>query len=628
MKLGSVENRIVWKVCCAATFAFLLSPAFAQEKVSSFGEYAGYSQPRFTEWINSSQYIEMRDGVKLALDIVRPAIDGQAVEEKLPVVWTHSRYHRSPQAVMKQFGSDQADQIKSMVDAQSDLQRLVRHGYVVASVGVRGSGASFGRYEGLLSPNETQDAYEITEWLARQPWCDGKVGMHGASYLGMTQYMAASKAPPSLKAIFPNVAGFDLFDVIYPGGVYRQDMVEHWGGLTRQLDLEWMAPRVDVDTDSKLLESAIEQHRGNWDVVKEYRKTKFRDIVAGGYSFMTHNPASQLTQINQAQVPAYHWCGWYDIFVTDATLWFTNYKGPQKLAIGSWPHAATPDPKVWEERLRLRSAEQHRWFDYWLKGIDNGIMDEPPVNIATLDDPGKWSWSSATNWPLRQTETMSFFLSEGASRSVESTNDGLLVNDQPRMESASDAYKIDFSTTTGTATRWDNAVGVGPMRYPDMTANDKKCLTYTTEPLGYDVNVTGHANITLYIESSADDADIYVLLEEVDADGKSHYVTEGVLRASHRKQSRAPWNNIDLPYQRSFQSDQSKLSPATVIRIDMDLHPVSNIFNKNHRIRVAIMGADQDNTEPPPVPEGTVLTVHRNKRFASVLRLPIVEETK
>ena len=283
--------------------------------------------------------------------------------------------------------------IQSAVDVSPDLQRLVRHGYVIAAVGVRGSGASFGKFTGLFSPEETKDAFEITQWLAKQPWCDGNVGMQGASYLGMTQYMAASQAPPALKALFPNVAGFDLYDVIYPGGIYRQDMVNHWDGLTEQLDNTITAPKVESD-DGSQLKQAIQQHGENWNVSEGYRAARFRDSIADGYSYLTHNPAPHLTKINHAQVPAYHWCGWYDIFVTDALIWYANYKGPQKLAIGSWPHAQTPDPSVMRERVRLRSAEQHRWFDYWLKGIDNGIMDEPPIQISTLDKPGRWQWSS------------------------------------------------------------------------------------------------------------------------------------------------------------------------------------------------------------------------------------------
>ncbi|MGI9519880.1 MAG: CocE/NonD family hydrolase, partial [Pirellulaceae bacterium] len=520
--LAATCTMLVASVCQAQQATTDSATDEDKEKVSRFGEYSGYSDARFDEWVCNSQYIEMRDGVKLAIDVVRPTVDGVPVDEQLPVVWTHSRYHRGPQALASRFGM-QGD-INSMVDANPDLQRLVKHGYVVAAVGVRGSGASYGKYTGLFSPEETRDAFEIIQWLADQPWCDGNVGMHGASYLGMTQYMAASQAPPALKAIFPNVAGFDLYDVIYPGGVYREDMIRHWDELTEQLDNELLAPQVDTDKDGKMLEQAVAEHEENWEVAVNYRNARFRDSMSDGYSYHTHNPAPWLEQINEAKVPAYHWCGWDDVFVTDSLIWYANYQGPQKLAIGSWPHSGTPDPRIMMQRIRLRSAEQHRWFDFWLKGIDNGVMDQPPINISTLDDPGEAEWNSAGQWPLENTKMLNMRFAAGPSGSIESVNDGTLVLaeylDKPQASGeSSDQYAIDLETTSGSASRWDNAVGAGVMNYGDRSDNDKRCLTYTTEPLPADVNVTGHPVATLYVESTASDGDFYVLLEEVDEGG-------------------------------------------------------------------------------------------------------------
>jgi len=154
--------------------------------VSSFGQYEGYSVERFDGWETFSQYVEMRDGVRLAVDVTLPARNGEVTDEALPVVWTHSRYHR------RMLG-------RPMPEVFPGLQRLLRHGYVVASAGVRGSGASFGVYAGLFSEAETLDAVELIEWFAAQPFCDGNVGMFGSSYLGITQYMAASKRPSALR---------------------------------------------------------------------------------------------------------------------------------------------------------------------------------------------------------------------------------------------------------------------------------------------------------------------------------------------------------------------------------------------------------------------------------------------
>jgi len=586
------------------------SDAADDGRISEFGRYEGYSEPRFDEWVKTSRYLEMRDGVNLAIDVVRPAIHGKPVDERFPVIWTHSRYHRS-------LGN-------SLVNPHPFLQRLVRHGYVYAAVGVRGSGASYGRYEGLFSPNETRDAYEIIDWLAKQPWSDGNVGMYGGSYLGITQYMAASQQHPALKAIFPGKAAFDMYDVIYPGGVYRDDMMQHWGIGTRYLDENRAAPKVDADVDGVMLQEAIAEHAENFRTIPQYRAVPFRDSRTDQHAFETHNPSPFLNVINEAGVPAYHWNGWYDIFVTDATLWYANYHGPQRLAIGAWAHGGMQDSALSAERARVHTVEQHRWYDYWLKGIDNGIMDEPSVTYATMVDPGEWYWRTAGEWPPPSTEATTYYLAAGPSGSVSSVNDGLLTTDPPSGSDAYDAYQVDFTTTTGTSTRWDNAVAVGAMIYPDLTGSDVKSLTYTTPVLDSDVTVTGHPVVTLFVTSSEGDADFHVLLEEVDESGFSRYVTEGVLRASHRRLSDAPWDNMGLPYQRSFEVDKQPLPEGQPTVLVFDLHPTSTVFNAGHRIRVMVMGADADNTERPPVDRAPRIRIYREARWASRIVLPII----
>jgi len=621
----------VFLVACSGTEP---PPAQAPDdgRISEFGRYEGYSEARFDEWVTTSEYVEMSDGVRLAVDVTRPAVNGSAVDELLPVVWTHSRYHRNPAALLRMLNPDtppeDLPQIRSMVDALGDLQELVRHGYVVASVGVRGSGASYGRYEGLFSERETRDAAELVGWLARQPWSDGNVGMFGGSYLGMTQYMAASESPDALKAIFPSVAGLDMYDFVYPGGVFRDDMIRHWGELTRDLDINIPAPTVDDDIEGVQLREAMEEHEENWDVEVQYAAGRYRDYETAEHTWMRHGPTRVIEAVREAGIPAYHWNGWYDIFVTDATLWYTNYAGPQKMGIGAWAHAGMPDSLLTAERSRLGAVEQHRWFDYWLKGIDNGVMDEAPIHYAVMIDPGEWRWASATTWPPA-TEPRTFRFSGGRSGSVSSVNDGRLTPpnaDAPDDGTAADEYTVDVTTTTGTATRWDNAVGAAPlMIYPDLQETDARALTYTTDPLETDLTVTGHPIVTLFVTSSARDADFFVLLEEVYPDGRSRYVTEGVLRASHRRLDDAPWDNMDLPYQRSFASDVESLPADGPGQLIMDLHPTSTVFNEGNRVRVTIMGADADNAEEAYDTPPTVM-IYRSAEYPSGIVLPVAPD--
>ena len=608
-------------------------------KVSTFGQYEGYSEERFEGWVRTSQYVATRDGTRLAVDIVRPAVDGVAVEEAFPVVWTHSRYHRDPGGAISHFSRLAAERagtsedgsppprlpstgsIGSYVDTSPTLSRLLRHGYVFVAVAVRGSGASYGRYEGLFSPAETRDAYDIIDWISTQSWCDGNLGMWGGSYLGITQYMAASQQHPALKPIFPTVALFDFYYMVYPGGVQREDMIEHWGRLPRNLDIE-VAPRpVDDDPEGIQRAAAISEHADNWDVIEGLASAFYRDSASHEFSYATHSPAGVLDGINSSSVAAYHWGGWFDTFALDEFLWFANYQGPQKLAVGPWSHTAQGQQSA-SERARLEAIEHHRWFDYWLKEIDNGVMDEPPIHYALMDDDSTWTWKEAKDWPPASVEPVDFYLTAGPSESIPSINDGLLSKEKASQKLAFVDYTVDPTTTTGTASRWDNAVGQGAMAYPDLAANDAKSLTWTTAPLAADLRVIGHPVVTLYLTSSTGDAALHVLLEEVDGAGVSHYITEGVLRVSHRESFEVPWNNLGLPYQPGRSADPKALSNAPT-EIKLDLIPTAQIFNVGHRLRLTVMGADVDNTKPVPTTESLTIRVYSDGEHPSKVRLPL-----
>lgn len=500
------------------------------------------------------------------------------------------------------------------------LPRLLRHGYVVAAAAVRGSGASSGRYEGLFSEAETQDAVELIEWFAEQPFCDGNIGMFGGSYLGITQYMAASKAPEALKAIFPDVAALDMYETIHPGAVFRKDMLAHWAGLTAQLDRSIPPAPVDDDTDKALMAAAITDHADNWEVMSEYSAGPFRDHDVPSLSWREHGPIGYLEEINAAGVPIYHSNGWFDVFAMDAVLWFANYEGPQRLVMGDWSHA-----QLTPERIRITSAEQHRWFDRWLKGVENGVEDEAPIQYALMDEPGQMSWRSAQAWPPAGARKHTLYFTAAPSGSVASTNDGGLAGEAPAGDDVHE-YAVDATTTTGSSSRWDNAVGAAPaMAYRGLAENDAKCLTYTTAPLEEDVSLVGHPVVVLWITASQGDAKLHVLLEEVAADGDVRYVTEGVLRASQRKLADAPYDNLGLPYQRCFAEDAEPVPGDTPVEVVMDLQPTANVFNAGHRLRIAIMGADADNTEPSALEDNT-LRLFVGGAHPSRLELTVLDE--
>ncbi len=602
-------------------FGGLLPQGLAQEtavtgtRVSRFGEYAGYSEARFDSFERTSHYLEMRDGVRLAVDILRPTKDGRVTDEKLPCIWTHTRYRRAAK------GRD--GRVRSEGDSPL-WAPLLQHGYNVVVVDVRGSGASFGAWQGLFTAEETQDAYEITEWIAKQPWCDGQVGMSGGSYLGITQLMAASKKPPHLKAIFPMVAYFDLYDVAYHGGVYFDDFIGTWSRLTRMLDTQIVAAAIDDDPEEKLLQAAIAEHDANRPLIDILEPLRFRDAqdpVTKAFPYRDWQPAGFVEEINESQIPIYLWCGWFDSFTRDGFVMHRAFTAPRKIVMGAWSHSPS-DPRVARDAFFTAVTEQRRWFDHWLKGIDNGIMGEPPIRYHSMRSPGNNEWRTAQEWPLPDARSTRYFF-----KAADSNAPSGALGRQPGPR-GQDVHTVDYSTTSGTSTRWDNAVG-GGFGYPDLAPNDAKALSYTTPVLERDLDVTGHPIIHLWVSSTATDGDYFVYLEEVDASGQSHYVSEGTLRASYRKLAEPPLEAMRfLPWHPSRQEDLQPLVPGEVVELVVDLQPTSNLFDAGHRMRLTIAGADQDNAETPELDPAPKVTIYRGGERASYLEVPVLTAAK
>ena len=568
-------------------------------RVSQPGKYEGYSQPLYNERTSSSQYITMRDGTKLAALILRPAQGGQMVSTPLPVIWTHSRYHREG------------------IFNWPYMQTILNYGYVIVAVDVRGSGASFGTYQGLFSPEETRDAYDITEWLAVQPWSDGNIGMFGRSYWGITQFMAASTAPPHLKAIFPEMSEFDHYSFIYPGGIFHEDFFRQWGNMVNRLDSDGLP--VNEDPDGTMLQEALKGHTGNLDVFDTYSPLHYRDSVSaltGTQPYTLNNPANYLQEIRSSGIPIYHWGGWYDMFPKDAFLWYSNLTNPQKIVIGPWAH-----PQLGYLDIAI---EQVRWFDYWLKGIDNGVMSEAPIYYYTMGDGKKSGWHSAWKWPLPEQKLTNYYFDGAEAGSADSVNDGSLSLALPITTAGVDEYKVDYSTTTGTGTRWTAGYNVMSPVYPyTMMFNDEKGLTYTTTPLTSEVEVTGHPVVHLWVTSTAMDGDFFVYLEDISEASFSKYITEGDLRASHRAISTAPFEYLGLPYHRSYLEDIADF-PDQPVELVFDLLPTSYIFDVGHRIRVTITCADKDTALTPQLNPPPTVHLYREADHASYIVLPII----
>jgi putative CocE/NonD family hydrolase len=267
-------------------------------------------------------------------------------------------------------------------------------------------------------------------------------------------------------------------------------------------------------------------------------------------------------------------------------------------------------------------AEAHRWFDYWLKGIDNGIMVEPPIRYHVIGAPKGKAWRTAKEWPLPDEERTRFYFAEGRSGSVNSVNDGFLCTQPPTGADGADAYTVDYSTTSGIDARWSAVVKDG--KYPAQSANDEKALTYTTDSLEEGLEVIGHPIAHLWLTAEAPDLDLFVYLEEVDAQGNVEYITEGNLRASHRAVGQAPFDNLGLPYHRSYEEDIAPIPAGEPFELIFDLLPTARRFRRGTRIRIAVTCTDADNFDTPILDPAPRVHLLRDVVHASYIELPLL----
>jgi putative CocE/NonD family hydrolase len=611
---------------------------------TGFGRYQGYSEATYDGNERRSDYLALSDGTRLAYDLILPTKDGLPAAEPLPVLFKYTIYLRAITIFDENGHNIVADlfdlgwkekvmlwvrhkvyergHLMDPVFRTPWLKSMLEHGYAVVVVERPGTGASFGVMDPSLE-SVAQEANEIMNWIAAQPWSNGTIGMFGDSYEAQTQIAAASTGNRHLKAIFPASVSIDNYSaVVYPGGVFNESFGSFFSWSTTVL--ETLATPVDRDVDGALLAQAI-AGRGDTTVGRKsaefFGRYPFRDSIGSDGRLIWESEFAIypfVDRVNGAGVPVYLTNGWYDLFTRDVFVLYENLTVPRRLVVRPLDHSEISDDQFdldW-------GAEAHRWFDYWLKGIDNGVLDEPPIHYYLLGAPRGDAWQMTDEWPPAGVEPTRFYLGEGRSGSVASVNDGFLQAEPPGSKTAQDIYTVDYATTSGEHSRW-NAINWS-RDYLDMRANDEKALTYTTPPLETDVRVIGHPVAHLWLATGAPDLDLFVYLEEVDSRGRATYITEGNLRASHRAQGDAPFDNLGLPYHRYYESELAAIPSGEPIELVLDLLPTSYLFRTGNRIRITVAFADADSFDTPllsPAPEVRLL---RDRGHASFVDLPIV----
>ena len=591
--------------------------ALIAEHEAVFGPHRGYRPPEYSQMSVASRYITMRDGVRIAIDVNLPAPLLPGV--RLPALLVTTRYWRTTYGQMV-AGFDKF---------------FTGHGYAVVHADERGTGASFGAWPYLWSREAIADYGETAEWIAAQGWSNGAVGGIGISYTGTTAQLLAVPNHPAVKAVVPKFMEFDVYtDIGLPGGVPLELMIGEWFEPIRQMDLNnWTrsyvdsAPTiktVDEDHDGSLLAGAIEEHRAAPDCSRLMSVT-YRDETAPdlGVTFDDFSVHAYRNEIERSGVPVYGWGSWNDAATADAVIRrFVTFSNPQLAVIGPWNHGGdkhtsqyAPSDALTAPSLGAQWLEDLRFFDHYLKGVDGGMMDEKLLVYYTM---GEERWKRTDVWPVDGASNTRWYLAAGAA----------LEQEPPTADKGADRYEVNFEASTGETTRWHTEFNGCRVSYGDRAEADRRLLTYTSAALEHEVEITGYPVVSLFVTSTHADGAVFVYLEDVDPDGRVTYVTEGQLRAMHRKVStgRPPYTQF-TPYHTFKKADAAPLVPGEVAELQIGLQPTSVLIRKGHRIRIAVAGHDRGVFARVPRHGDPVITVERNGRHASFVDLPIIART-
>jgi putative CocE/NonD family hydrolase len=614
--------------------------------ISEFGQYQGYSEENYDGSKRASDYLTLSDGTRLAYDLFLPTKKNVVADKPLPVLFKYTPYGRAwtvfdkdGKAVlcglmpvwycdpMLRFRAwvmpHGSGQIKDAVSRTPWLEEMLKSGYAVIVVDRPGTGASFGVFNGDLEVvvGETD---EILNWIAAQEWCDGNIGMFGDSIQAQIQFRAASTGNPHLKAILPATTWMDNYSaVVFPGGIPDKAMTDFYAKANEAFDA--MATPVDQDTDGALLGQARAERNATIALsegMTQLEDFSYRDSLSsdGQRFWITQQMLYPLLdRINRSGIPVYLINGWYDIYARDNFLIYNNLTVPKRLLVRPTDHAGIEESTSEFDY----GAEAHRWFDYWLKGIDNGIMDEPPIHYYLQDVEKQQAWQSTDMWPLKAQAMTRYYFGPSATSGEVSINNGAIAPEQPTASQAFDAYTVDYSTTTGTSPLWTGLAF--PHKYPNMRSNDARALTYTTPPLESAVTVAGHPIVHVWLATDAPDLDVFVYLEEVDGNGNSTYITEGELRASHRTLGLPPFDNFGLPWCNHFQSELQPIPAGEPMELVFDLRPTAWQFAEGTHIRITVAFADAGNFDTPILDPAPTIQLLRDKSHPSYVEIPVVQ---
>jgi hypothetical protein len=525
--------------------------------------------------------------------------------------------------------------------AELQARYYARRGYAFAVQDVRGRFGSPGVWEPFL--NEKEDGYDTIEWLAVQPWSTGKVGMIGASYLGWVQWLAATQRPPHLVTIIPNVSPPDPFyNVPYEYGVFFL-----YGGI-------WWADVVESNATADLSGAAFSKI-GDKKYLKLLRSLPVIDLdktVLGKENrfwrqWIEHSTndsywdrGSHLDYLKSVRLPVFHQSGWFDGDGIGSKLNYlrmASHGHPnQKLILGPWGHTPEahrsigehdfgPDAIVDLQRAYLR------WFDYWLKGVDNGITKEPLVSLFVM---GTNKWLHGPTYPLPQTKFEKWYLSSNGNANT-SKGDGRLTREWPQADASTDRYTYDPGDPTPNPSLYEESeeeekkVKSSEERKKEakayrenMAQSRRDILVYVSDPFDKPYTFAGPLSAVLYASTSARDTDWFVRLIEIDDEGESLPLAEGKIRARFHRSMKSP----------------ELLKPGKVYQYTLDLWQTGITIKAGHRLRVEIASASfplfsrnlntGGHNEKETRYVSAEQTIYHNRKYPSHILLPMIPDVE
>ncbi|MHB8700090.1 MAG: CocE/NonD family hydrolase [Nitrososphaerales archaeon] len=555
--------------------------------------------------------IPMRDGTNLAADLYLPDSFG-----RFPALLSMHAYGKDIEELVTKVPKMKALVSDYIIMEAGDHEFWAAHGYVHVIADVRGTGKSEGKYHNWFSPQEQKDGYDLVEWIAAQPWCDGNVGMTGISYLAIIQYLVAAQQPPHLKAIFPHDGWADTYrDIAYHGGIpsvfpeiLRRNIATRTAvniseSLYSEDDLEHMVDELKNDDRTNynrcplIYENLVSR---NSPMTFDFYVNRF-----DGEFYRERSPAWKMDRI---KVPTYlgsemHQAYTVSMHLPGATTGWERITAPKKLAF-------RPAAGGLERPFHEFHDEMLRWFDYWLRGIENGIMSEPPVKIWVR---GAEKWRFENEWPLiSKTEWKRFYL----------RSDRKLSAEPPDLEEASDGlfYKP----------------AIPLFMVPGAQPYDPRpeSISYLSEPFERDVEIIGPVALYLHVSLTSDDADFIIALKDVNPDGTGTNISRGWLKASHREldaERSRPWQPFH-PHTRALPVPRGE-----VLEYAIEIRPIANLFRAGHRMQIEVWPCDYP-SEPyydwtlswgrsNHIPYGNEVRyeIHHSKNYQSHLLLPVIK---